>query len=223
MPRTVWIINSSRGYERMFYEYGWEIITELPKAFNLKNLLIQFTGGSDVSPSFYGEAKHYTTNPDSLRDKYENSIVSFAQNNSIPMAGICRGGQFLHVMNGGRLYQDVDNHAIYGTHEMIDVWTRKTYQVTSTHHQMIRENQSHTNILIAYANGLASYKTYYPLTKPDKGSQTTTKDKIDIECLFYPRTRSLCFQPHPELDHAKECRDVYFDYIDEYIFNGEPP
>ena len=39
-------------------------------------------------------------------------------------------------MNGGKLIQDVRNHAIYGTHLVTDAITEKTYEITSTHHQM---------------------------------------------------------------------------------------
>lgn len=39
-------------------------------------------------------------------------------------------------MNGGKLIQDVKNHALYGTHPIIDTATEKVYEITSTHHQM---------------------------------------------------------------------------------------
>lgn len=39
-------------------------------------------------------------------------------------------------MNGGKLIQDVKNHALYGTHPIIDSTTEKIYEITSTHHQM---------------------------------------------------------------------------------------
>lgn len=39
-------------------------------------------------------------------------------------------------MNGGKLIQDVKNHALYGTHPIIDSTTKKIYEITSTHHQM---------------------------------------------------------------------------------------
>lgn len=42
--------------------------------------------------------------------------------------------QFLCVMNGGKLVQDISGHALYGTHEITDGVVR--YDITSTHHQM---------------------------------------------------------------------------------------
>ena len=220
MPKTVWIIYPNYDYVRMFEERGWEVITNKPKALH-NNLLIQFTGGSDVDPSIYGDNKHPKTFSDIDRDINEKGVFGFALSNEIPMAGICRGGQFLSAINGARLYQDVDGHAINGTHEVIDKWTRKTYSVTSTHHQQIKLNFHLEHILIAYAEKISSYKEFYPKSSPDKGIQRVTNDKIDVECLFYPKSKSLCFQPHPEFDNAEECRDMYFDYIKRYCFNGE--
>ena len=222
MIKTVLIINSSPPYEEMFKKEGWNVITEVSKSLNYKDrFFIQFTGGEDVSPAYYGEGPHPETYSNKSRDNYESYIFNMAIAEKIPMAGICRGGQFLHVMNLGTLYQHVDNHAIYGTHLVIDQWTRKVYEVSSTHHQLIRPNSE--MMVIAFAKNVSSYKEYYPITKPDKGikKEQSTKDTLDIECCFYPKTKSLCFQPHPEFDYVKECREMYFKYINEYLFNGD--
>jgi len=52
------------------------------------------------------------------------------------MVGICRGSQFLTVMSGGRLFQDVSGHAIMGTH-LIKFKDGSSLGITSTHHQMM--------------------------------------------------------------------------------------
>lgn len=39
-------------------------------------------------------------------------------------------------MNGGKLIQDVQNHALYGTHPIIDAASEEVFEITSTHHQM---------------------------------------------------------------------------------------
>ena len=53
--------------------------------------LIIFTGGTDVNPALYGEARHYLTQaPDVARDEREAEIfANFV--GKVPMAGICRG------------------------------------------------------------------------------------------------------------------------------------
>jgi hypothetical protein len=38
--------------------------------------------------------------------------------------------------------------------------------------------------------------------------------------IFYPQTKSLCFQPHPEWGH-KGTEDYFFKLLDEYVFPTE--
>jgi len=128
----VFIVNSSLDYERMFFKEKWGVVKKIEGAD-----LIQFTGGEDVSPCLYGQKKHPKTRNNLERDKREAIIFGLAIKNNIPMAGICRGGQFLNVMCGGELWQDVDGHAKGGTHEVIDLITGDSFRATSTHHQMM--------------------------------------------------------------------------------------
>ena len=113
MPkRKVFIVGKKEDYVRMFRDKGWDITDLLREAD-----LVQFTGGSDISPSMYGEIPLKTTfsNPD--RDKFEAILFTITEGLEIPMAGICRGGQFLNVMCDGELWQHVDGHTITGTHK----------------------------------------------------------------------------------------------------------
>jgi gamma-glutamyl-gamma-aminobutyrate hydrolase PuuD len=96
---------------------------------------VLFTGGEDVTPALYGENAHVSTYSNLERDMKEKEIFDQMSPSQIAI-GICRGSQFLCVMNGGKLIQDVRNHVIYGTHRIIDSATQKTYEITSTHHQM---------------------------------------------------------------------------------------
>jgi gamma-glutamyl-gamma-aminobutyrate hydrolase PuuD len=172
--------------------------------------LIQFTGGSDVSPELYGEISHPRTfsNPD--RDRYEKEIYAVGIAKKIPMLGICRGGQFLNVMNGGKMYQDVDRHAMAGFHQALDMLTGRVRQVTSTHHQMMRPAKN--AIIVANAYDLSTFKEYM---EGDKVARVT-HEYADTEALFYPETKCLCFQPHPEYEN-EDCRKYYFELIDRYI------
>src|SRR5205085_227567 len=66
------------------------------------------TGGVDVEPSFYGEAKQTfcgTTDPD--RDRIESDLLRHAMETKKPVLAVCRGLQILNVVCGGTLYQDV--------------------------------------------------------------------------------------------------------------------
>jgi putative glutamine amidotransferase len=66
------------------------------------------TGGVDVDPSHYGEAKTSlcgATDPD--RDAVEIALLKHATERGLPVFAVCRGLQILNVAFGGTLYQDV--------------------------------------------------------------------------------------------------------------------
>lgn len=206
----VFIIGGGHDYERMFKAHGWDVTTTMEDAD-----LIQFTGGSDVSPVFYGEPPHPTTQSNYDRDVKEKELFLLAQGMGIPCAGICRGGQFLNVMNGGTLYQNVDNHAI-GPHKAFAIGHIGPVTVTSTHHQMIRPNTGQEYVLLMTANE-AHVKEYMSPSGIVYSRHVTDKKEDDVEAVYYPHTNSLCFQPHPEFNNATECAHVYFYFINNYL------
>lgn len=183
--KKVLILCSSFDYRNLFESLGLEVTTVLEEA-----SLVCFTGGEDVSPSLYGDKAHETTFNSTYRDKIEQEVFNLAEALSLPMVGICRGGQFLNVMNGGRMYQDVTKHAIYGTHPIVDLETGETIDVTSTHHQMFMPADEAKVVAVANLGG----------TREWYDGQVFRRDEsnTDYEVLFYEKTRSLCFQPHPE-------------------------
>ena len=66
------------------------------------------TGGVDVDPAHYGEAKTPlcgATDPD--RDAVEIALLRHATERGLPVLAVCRGLQILNVAFGGTLYQDV--------------------------------------------------------------------------------------------------------------------
>lgn len=201
MPKKVAIIGGNPQYAKMFHGMGYETTADIFAAD-----LIQFTGGADVSPFIYGEARHPTTHADYNRDIKEAGIFAIALRLGIPMAGICRGAQFLNAMSGGSMWQDVDNHAIYGTHEAKDLFTGKSIQVTSTHHQMMR-NGDYGEVLC----------TALESTIRHSGSYTNKGVHEDLEAIWYPNTKCLCFQPHPEFDGADSTREYYFDLLKRFV------
>ena len=69
---------------------------------------ILFTRGEDMDPSFYDEAKKYpTVVSDRARDELELALLKAAQEQQLPVLGICRGMQVINVGFGGALYQDL--------------------------------------------------------------------------------------------------------------------
>jgi len=210
MAHKVYMPVPTASVSLMFKNRGWEI-TSFDEAD-----VIQFTGGADISPSLYGELPHHLTTCVPQRDMVERAVFLKAVEKKKVIAGICRGGQFLNVMNGGRLWQDVDEHGTTHpihvlAHKFFDIKLERTIQATSTHHQMMIP-ASHAE-LIAYAK-----RSKYKTTVDSKGRPTKIKvdgtSNKDAEILYYRDTKSICFQPHPEYSHAsKDLTNLYFQLI----------
>lgn len=181
--KHVYIEDGSAAYAALFKALGYAITTDFAEA-----SLVCFTGGADVSPDMYGDKAHRYTQNDEWRDAKEERLFAEAWAHNIPMVGICRGGQFLNVMSGGRMYQHVEKHT--RSHHIVDTRTGETIYVSSTHHQMIMPSPN--GVLIATA-GLGGEREWYD-------GEIARKDvsKEDIEVVWYPHTKALCFQPHPE-------------------------
>ena len=200
----VFIVCSSYSYEQMFLEAGYEITQDLFKAD-----VVCFTGGSDVSPTLYGEIRHPLTHSDEARDLYEVGVYLKAQRLKKVCVGICRGGQFLNVVNGGGLYQHVEGHAIAGTHEAATYLGDKI-QVSSTHHQMMIP---HEDAELLLHSDLGSLK----VVLEEGGFETEKSSTSDAEALYYRNTDTFCYQPHPEFVGVKECRDFFFDCLGKVL------
>lgn len=206
----VYIVNPSQSYSSMFLARGWSVTPRLEGA-----TLVQFTGGEDVSPEFYGEETHPYSNCNRRRDEEEKEVFYRASSLGIPMAGICRGGQFLNVMCGGKMFQHVNNHGIGGTHMMVDTRTGELTPVTSTHHQMMRPGE------LAEVLGVASESTVYEYMDGEYIAKVYPKRGEDIEVLSYTEQQVLCYQPHPEyLAKESRCQQKYFNLIEEILCVG---
>ena len=71
---------------------------------------VLLTGGGDVDPSRFGEARHPTTAEVSgARDTLEIDLTQWAIARRVPLLAVCRGLQVLNVALGGSLYQDISS------------------------------------------------------------------------------------------------------------------
>lgn len=215
----VYIENGGGSYVSMWQALGFQR-TNVPAEADV----IQFTGGADVSPEYYGEVRHPTTGNNKERDEKCFRLFKYGVGHGIPLAGICRGGQFLNVANGGKMFQDVDGHAIRGTHEAVIQETGKRVQVTSTHHQMMRPNRDKGIVLMIADPSLTTYKTYMSYNEgtfdlPDhEWVACDANEEDDMEAVYYPDTKSLCFQPHPEYYLVdSECFQTYRYFLRNYL------
>lgn len=153
------------------------------------------TGGSDISPSLYGET-NVKSHPMNERDQKEMADIQLALKLDKPMCGVCRGAQMLNVVSGGSMWQDVNNHR--HQHEIVSDYPVENQKLiaTSIHHQMMIPSGNY--YLIAYVENHANVFT------SDKGTFTSHNHK-DPEVVYYPETKSLCIQGHPEFtaDHSE--------------------
>lgn len=180
----VYIEHPNHQYKDLFESLGFTVVSDVGSA-----NLVCFTGGEDVTPDMYGDKKHPYTGNNVHRDEREKRLFEHCLASNLPMVGICRGGQFLNVMSGGRMYQHITGHG--GDHELTDLFTGEVVRVSSTHHQMMMPSAEGT--LIATSTTLLSNREWYD-------HQIFRKDtsKEGVEVVYYAHTKCLSFQPHPE-------------------------
>lgn len=173
-----------------------------------------FVGGADVNPMLYGEDPHRTTHYDNRRDVEDMYAWRMAKDKL--KIGVCRGGQFLNVMNGGKLWQNVDNHGV--THELTDCFTGEKVMVSSTHHQQFRPAMN--GIVVAIARESNNKEAAGQVWKYQKnGTPMDNYFARDHEVVWYPETQSLCFQPHPEYTLPLSCSRYFLSVLKKCMAN----
>lgn len=144
-------------------------------------------GGADINPALYKQPLGiYTSKPNDTKDKLDILHYKQAKKDNIPIIGICRGAQLAHVLNGGTLTQDITNHT---NDHFITTKNNENFYVTSSHHQMMNDDTN--GELIAWATH-TTQKQINPLKNKYEDIYKTP------EAIFYPKTKTLCLQYHPE-------------------------
>lgn len=153
-------------------------------------------GGEDISPVIYKQPPSKLAGTARLvdlgwRDQQEIPLYEAAVAMGIPVIGVCRGAQMACAMSGGRLIQHVNNHG--GNH---DILTNKgeVLVTSSVHHQMMWpfEMAKEDYQLLAWAKKNRS--DVYVFNDED------VRREVDIEpeIIWFPQTKSLAIQGHPE-------------------------
>lgn len=199
----------------LFAPYGYTKANSIEEAD-----IIVWLGGADINPKIYNEAPidHGVNWYNEARDLAELEAYSRCRADQTKV-GICRGGQLLNCLSGGKLFQHVDNH--FGTHPCTDARTGRKFDIISIHHQMMRLGP--LGQLVAYAEDVAEIKQSMYLNinlkksaKENKVSNIIQMQSMkDPEVVYYPHTRSLCFQSHPEAGH-KDTTEYFFDLLSRY-------
>lgn len=191
---------SNHAVEHMMMYAGYSKVSE-----DLAKVII-FTGGVDVAPRLYKSAKNPETFSNNARDMAD--IIAWtraAKKSDILKVGLCRGAQFLCVMNGGELWQDTDGHRgnIHPVNYLDEHGATVSTCVNSTHHQMMKPGGG-----IGVPGGCERWGWTYQATYRDEAISGKKKANYllegpDNEILYYSASKSLCFQPHPEYSHTE--------------------
>ena len=169
------------------------------------------TGGHDVSPALYGEAKlPECGSVCEARDHLEQRLFAAVRKLDKPVLGICRGIQMINVLLGGTLYQDLPSQSVSAidhhgkppydrpVHSISVVPGTPLYDlcgpelaVNSYHHQAIRKLAGNLTVM-AYAD-----------------------DGI-IEAVYDKEARFLwAVQFHPEFSFRTDpnCRKIFRSFV----------
>lgn len=187
--------------ESIFLKKGYTITKDMTKAD-----IIVLTGGEDINPIWYGEHALNRTFFNEARDTVDIRAIQYGVANNKFMVGICRGGQFLNCYpNGGSLWQDVDGH--HSHHEIYDADTKAVWKLNSVHHQMMRLSPKSDGRVVAWASVSKIKQAFNDHWQGDP--------EIDPEVIWYPKTKSLCFQAHPEFGHPPT-NAYFFSLMDRF-------
>lgn len=157
------------------------------KSFQDSNIVI-LPGGADISPTLYNSKNVACGFINEKNDLIQWALLKEAHKNNKFVIGICRGAQMITAYNGGKLIQDISGH--YKMHSITFTDGSKC-MITSCHHQM------------CYPFNLPSDKYDILAYSTKKLSNHYTSDGLAIppiepEVIWYPETRMLAIQGHPE-------------------------
>jgi putative glutamine amidotransferase len=126
------------------------------------------TGGIDVLPELYNGLTEYPYRPTAFlpeRDAFEKLIYEYAKLHKVPVLGICRGLQYINILEGGTVFEDIGDTANQ-THKrgvadkehpveilpdtlLHNITGADNGIVNSAHHQAIRPDQLGDNLMVS--------------------------------------------------------------------------
>lgn len=188
--KKVFVVGQQKWYSEWIKDH---VLTDNLEEANI----VMFTGGEDVDPSLYGCEKHPTTYSNIARDLEEKAVFEKVHSDQL-CVGICRGSQFLCVMNGGLLIQNVSNHVTFGTHQIIRAdRDSERYEITSTHHQMQYPFNLRRNV---------DYRVLYFASRRSEFYEGMATPSCEPEVVLYTvadKPVCLAIQGHPEMMRAE--------------------
>ena len=157
-------------------------------------------GGTDINPKLYGEEPLPTTQrPDEERDNRELKQIYVSIYSGQPIIGICRGAQLLCSANGGKLHQHRPEHSgNLSSHSIV------IYDLNGVKKEIIDSvAASHHQIMIPGGKYIILGRCAF--------------DDMP-EIVYWPRTRCLGIQPHPEWMNKDHPFNLYLKDLCESLF-----
>lgn len=175
-----------------------------------------FTGGHDVSPTLYGEdAMSVCGECCPWRDTAERLLFQAAVARDKPILGICRGLQFINVMLGGTLYQDLP------VQRPSDVIHRQAPPYDSPSHEV--RLLEHSPLRVLLGRDLIAVNSCHHQGIKDLAQalqpMACAQDGL-IEAAFHPQMRFLwAVQWHPEFSHLvdENSRRIFRSFVEAAV------
>lgn len=145
-------------------------------------------GGADIPPSEWGEEPHPTTKLlEEDRYLFEKAIITaWVEKTDKPLLGICLGSQWINVVHGGSLIQDIPsefgvNHRGVTHQVTLDpdsrlskIFGQTKFEVNSLHHQAVGRLGKGLKLVAMCPNGIP------------EATETTDPDRFLIGVQWHP-------------------------------------
>ena len=177
------------------------------------------TGGVDVLPALFGGAAQYPHQPDEFlpqRDEFERLIYAYSQEAGVPVLGICRGMQYINILEGGTVFED--------NGEQINKVHKK--ETEDKVHGVNIDKSSLLYALTGTASGLVN-SAHHQAVRPDKlgsnlmvSARSDTEDGIIEGLEFKDKTNKafmLGVQWHPERMKDKESNPLSQKIKEQFV------
>ena len=179
---------------------------------------ILFTGGEDVDPSFYGEAKqHDNVHDHRPRDEFEFSLLEAALARRAPILGICRGVQMINVGFGGSLYQDMKEDAEPQLeHRQTDVGKSRQ---EPTHSVLVRDSESSLGSIVQGACRVNSLH-HQAVKRVGWGLRVTARSEDGFveaveSAAEYPSLMAVQWHPEEMVNDSAQQREIFLRFVEK--------
>ena len=171
-----------------------------------------FTGGLDISPTYYGEAQSpFCGEIQQHRDTLELRVLEAVLQTDKPVLGICRGAQVINVALGGTLYQDLPSERPSAI-----AHRQSEEKYTPSHHVEVHPSTP-LHAMIGSTRMPANSFHHQAVKAPGRGLvPMASADDGVIEALYLEGERYLrAYQWHPERLFASDAQNrlIFEDFI----------